>query len=352
MSKPTSTSRPADADPLVSDWVGLHVFYHGDADPLLTGWLRPTVERLRASGAAAGYFFIRYWLEGDHVRVRVRPGPGVRRDTVAGLLEEGIARYLGRHPSAGRAPELPAAVQRAFFLAEYDQSTWDARYGSEGTIPVRANNTWRRVPYEPEYRRYGGPLGVELAEWHFEVSSDVVLGLLGSPRSRRLGVSARLALVLCATFLDDDAAIAGFLAGYRDFWHRGYGLGDDPDAAYGGAYRRMAGRLRPDAAAILAAARGGGPDPGPVLGGWVRHCRLLRERVTELARSGGYESHERDAVVRDASVALRELLPSFVHMTNNRLGITIAEEAYLAHLTRSAVSSPRPDARTSDEETP
>jgi thiopeptide-type bacteriocin biosynthesis protein len=350
VSKQTSISESADARrPAAShDWAGLHVFYRGDGDLLLTGWLRPTVERLRAGGAVASYFFIRYWLEGDHVRVRLRPAPGVRRDDFAALVEEGLARFLERHPSTDRPPVLPESAHRRFFLAEYDQSTWDRLYGVDGTMPLRANNTWRWVPYEPEYGRYGGPLGVELSEWHFEVSSDTVLGLL-SPReparTRRLGMSSQLTLVLCAAFLDDDEAIADFLADYRDFWHRLYGLGGDPGLTYDGAYRRMADRLRPRVAAVLTATRARPPEQGPALSGWVRHCHLLRRRVTALAEAGGYES--RGAVARDPGRALRELLPSFVHMTNNRLGVSIAEEAYLAHLARSALSS-----RTSKEKAP
>lgn len=354
MSKQTSISESTDARrPAAShDWVGLHVFYHGDADPLLTGWLRPTVERLRACGAAASYFFIRYWLEGDHIRVRMRPTPGVRRETLVALMEERIARFLERHPSTDRPPVLPASVHRSFFLAEYDQSTWDRLYGANGTMPLRANNTWRWVPYEPEYGRYGGQLGVELSEWHFEASSDAILGLLsprGPTRSRRLGMSSQLALILCAAFLDDDEAIVDFFTDYRDFWHRGYGLGGDPDLTYEGAYRRMADRLRPRLAAVLTATRTGSPEQGSTLSDWAQHCHLLRQRVTALAQAGGYESRERLVVVSDPGLALRELLPSFVHMTNNRLGISIAEEAYLAHLARSALSSMPSRSRTSNE---
>lgn len=347
MSKQTSISGSTDARPAApDDWVGLHVFYHGDADPLLTGWLRPTVDRLLARGAVAGWFFIRYWTEGDHVRVRMRPAPGVRRETLVALLAEGLARFLDEHPSTGRPRSLSPADQRSFFLAEYDQSTWDRHYGPEGTMPLRANNTWRWVRYEPEYGRYGGRLGVELAEWHFEVSSATVLELLSRhapTRTGRLGMSIQLAIVLCASFVDDDEDIVDFFTEYRDFWRRGYGLGGDPEPAYDGAYGRLADRLRPQVAAVLAATRTESPDQGPALSGWPRHCHLLRRRVTALVRGGGYESHhQREAVVvRDPGRALRELLPSFVHMTNNRLGVSIAEEAYLAHLARAALPSPR-----------
>jgi hypothetical protein len=40
---------------------------------------------------------------------------------------------------------------------------------------------------------------------------------------------------------------------------------------------------------------------------------------------------------RDIDLVLRVLLTSYIHMTDNRMGISIVDEIYLAHVLRRAV---------------
>ena len=44
----------------------------------------------------------------------------------------------------------------------------------------------------------------------------------------------------------------------------------------------------------------------------------------------------------DADVMLGILLSGYIHMTNNRLGVGVTDEAYLAHLLRRAVIDTEP----------
>ena len=54
-------------------WQAVHVFYGASPRPLLVECVRPLVDELTADGLLAGHFFINYWLEGPHVRLRLRP---------------------------------------------------------------------------------------------------------------------------------------------------------------------------------------------------------------------------------------------------------------------------------------
>jgi hypothetical protein len=78
------------------------------------------------------------------------------------------------------------------------------------------------------------------------------------------------------------------------------------------------------------------------LQGWARHCMELRHRITVLAERGELVfaawggTHEESAV--DAATALIMLLPSYLHMTNNRLLVTIRDEAYLSYVLGRALS--------------
>jgi thiopeptide-type bacteriocin biosynthesis protein len=333
MAAPTSSTTSAER----TDWLSLHAFYAADEDRLLVDCVAPLIRSLRERRLIDRYFFIRYWLEGPHVRLRLRPAAGVPAEDLATEAETRMADYLARHPSADPPVRPRPATYRSMFLAEYDQASWDRRYGRDGHMPVRHNNTVRREEYVPEYRRYGGPAGIELAEWHFEASSDLVLRLLAgrSPRRRaRLGLSAQLGLILCLTFLGDGARAARFLDRYRDFWANAYGpAGAHLRRMSRAAYSAHADPLRRRAEQIQATLRSAGADQ-PAPGGWPAHCRLLRQRVAALMAADRLEP----SPGTPAGAMPERLLHSYLHMTNNRLGVGVLEEAYLADLLRAALA--------------
>jgi thiopeptide-type bacteriocin biosynthesis protein len=312
------------------DWLAVHIHYATYPEPLLVDGVGPLVERLRAADLIEGYFFIRYWQEGPHVRLRLRVRPGAR-DEVRQIVESDIGAFLRHRPSLYRLDSnVLQPVYRSLFLSEYSQRRWDELYGPDGPMPIHPTNTLLYAPYEPEYERYGGPDGVELAEWHFEHSSDVVLAQLAATNvhvhSVLLGQSIQLCLAMCYTMLDDDAQIVEFFETYRRFWQRSHGIGSAADdARYERSYARSADAVRDRVAFIRDTVRGG--DPHRLTGvqrAWVAHLRELRERLTA-------------APGLVARYPMPVLLGSYLHMTNNRLGVTIPDEAYVSYVVASAV---------------
>ncbi|MEU1689065.1 thiopeptide-type bacteriocin biosynthesis protein [Micromonospora sp. NPDC005707] len=333
--------------PVEHDWLSVHVFYASNANPMLVEGVRPLVDELRAEGLISRYFFIKYWMEGPHVRLRVLPAPGADPAVVRARVDEAIAAFLRRRPALYEVDSDGLGdLYKQMFLAEYGRERWDEEYGPDGVMPMRANNSWHHIPYEREYGRYGGPAGMELAEWHFEHSSDVVLDLLATTnvhvRPVLLGLSAQLTMMMCAVFLTDDRRIAEFLDEYRRFWEVSYSEpSDDYHASFDNSYRRMDAALRDRLTQIRNGARDHADvRPGGVEGRWSAHCRELRDRVVaatergELVfQRGGAEPTE----VRDLDAALPILLSSYVHMTNNRLGVSILDEIYLSYVLRTAL---------------
>ncbi|MFU8874094.1 lantibiotic dehydratase C-terminal domain-containing protein [Micromonospora sp. SL4-19] len=342
--------------PVEHGWLSVHVFYASNANPMLVEGVRPLVDELRAEGLISRYFFIKYWMEGPHVRLRVLPAPGVDPAVVRARVDGAIAAFLRRRPALYEVDSDGLGdLYKQMYVAEYGRQRWDDEYGSDGVMPMRANNSYHHIPYEREYGRYGGPAGIQLAEWHFEHSSDVVLDLLATTnvhvRPVLLGLSAQLGMMMCAVFLPDDRRIAEFLDEYRRFWEVSYSEpSDDYHASFDTSYRRMDGALRDRLAQIRAAAWGHG-DVGPngVEGRWVAHCRELRARVAGAVERGELVFQRGDGEptpIRDLDVALPILLSSYVHMTNNRLGVSILDEIYLSYLMRAALlDDPAPAGR-------
>jgi hypothetical protein len=358
----------AASDDQPGEWSALHIFYTASPAPLLTECVGPLVEDLRARRLIAGFFFITYWLEGPHVRLRLRPARAADAAEVRAAAEAAITAFLRRRPALYNInKEQFLGMYDQVFQAEYPGQDGSRHLDENGRMRVRANNSFSEEPYEPEYVKYGGPEGVALAEWHFERSSDTVISILRSRnthvRAVTLGVAAQLMVTMVAALLPDDDTAISFLTRYRDYWGTVFGPGtvgavEDFDKTYerigaqtkdhvGPLYLRLRRRQSGDDAGVRL------PD---FLEDWYQHCLQLRAGIGALARAGRLSlrswSGENMDVVDDPGAAALRLVSSYLHMTNNRLHVNFSDEAYLAHVLARALSETlHPEAASADRAT-
>ncbi|MEU6709314.1 lantibiotic dehydratase C-terminal domain-containing protein [Streptomyces wuyuanensis] len=348
---PAPVARPA-ADPAAAgDWQATHVFYAANPRPMLLRCIRPLVAGLEAEGLISGWFFINYWLEGPHVRLRLKPSSARAAAEVRRRTEEAVDAFLTDRPALY---EVDSGFLNDFYNTLFDIEFPGAERGhytdARGRMRLRPNNSRSAEPYEPEYGKYGGPAGVALAEWHFRHSSDLVVDALRTKnlhlRTVLLGTSAQLMMVMSGTFLHGDAELADYLDSYYTFWHRAFpGTGFIGSEEYDRNYAAMAPSLAAHFTRVRAATRDGAPGRLPsFLAGWAEHCAELRARAEKLAGDGDLVFRswdgERDERVTDPATALPLLLSPYMHMTNNRLHVTIRDEAYLAHVLSRALREP------------
>ncbi|GAA1403905.1 thiopeptide-type bacteriocin biosynthesis protein [Catellatospora coxensis] len=323
------------------DWLAVHVFYASNNLPLLVDCMLPLVRQLQQRGLISGWFFIRYWMEGPHIRLRLRPATAAHEAEVRRQVEQEVQTFLRHRPALYHMDEeLLGPLYKQMFLSEYTEQEWEDKYG-DGGMPLRDNNSYAYLPYEPEYDKYAGPVGIEISEWHFERSSDMVMSLLETTnvhmRTVMFGLATQLMTAMTMTMLRDRESAAGFLDSYRDFWETAFQTPDpDRHARFDITYDEMAPRMIRRVGEICAAIDGQTPLTG-FTGRWVAHCVELRERITAAAQAGELVFAARDGsgrveVVTDPQAALRALLFSYVHMTNNRLGVSIVDEVYLSYL--------------------
>ncbi|MCX4847524.1 lantibiotic dehydratase C-terminal domain-containing protein [Streptomyces sp. NBC_00893] len=347
----TATATPA-ATGRAGAWQATHIFYAANPRPMLTQCVRPLVEELEADGLIDGYFFINYWLEGPHVRLRIKPAPGAEAE-VGRRTAAAVDAFLTERPALY---EVDSGFLNDFYNTLFDIEFPGAERGhytdDQGRMRLRPNNSRSAEPYEPEYGKYGGPAGIELAEWHFRHSSDLVIDAFRTKnlhlRTVLLGTSAQLMMVMSAAFLPDRTELADYLDSYYEFWHKAFpGTGFIGSEEYGRNYAAMAPGLAARFTRIRAATaeegEGAARLPG-FLAGWAEHCAELRERAVALSRDGDLVFRswdgERDEVVTDPAAALPLLLSPYMHMTNNRLHVTIRDEAYLSHVLGRALREP------------
>jgi hypothetical protein len=337
------TAEILEPDAAEGQWQAVYVFYAGPPRPFLLRCVEPLVEELGSRDLIKDYFFINYWLQGQHVRLRLKPASQAAVPELRERAETSIAAFLASKPSLyeGR-PEAAMKVYGRMLEREIPEAERAQYLEADGQPRLRPNNSFSWERYEPEYGKYGGPAGIELAEWHFRYSSDLALTAARQVNLHLhtvlLGFSAQLMMVMVATFLPDIADQVEYLGRSHEFWERMAPPNKDQGAPDRYAYPpERAVRVGRRFAEIRAAIAARELDRLPEFERrWAVHCAELRRRVAGLAEAGDLvfsgPGGQGDRVVTDPVTALKLLMTSYAHMTNNRLSVTISHEAYLYHL--------------------
>jgi hypothetical protein len=327
---------------MTNDWVALHVFYASDANPILVEAVRPLVAELRRDELIEHWFFIKYWMEGPHLRVRFKPARPELREEVTRRATAALEAFLARRPALYDTDvDGLGDIYKKMYIAEYGEERFTAEYGVDGVMPLRPNNSIVLMPYEQEFDRYGGPVGMRLGEWHFEASSDLVAKLLASSNTHvrpvLLGLATQLSLLTAYTFLETDEAVRRFFQRYRSFWETSY---QEPSDDYHGSFDKSFELTRAsltDRIDRIRTISAGATDQqlSGIERTWLTHCRALRDQVNAEAdqlvfpsRTGGSGRES----IADPEARATVLLSSYIHMTNNRFGVAILDEIYLSYL--------------------
>jgi thiopeptide-type bacteriocin biosynthesis protein len=278
-------------------WLTAYLFFEGHvygetADRVIREVVAPLARVCRPD--AVRWFFLRYAEETSHVRLRFfAPGP---------VLEETIW------------PRIAAAA-------------------SSSELVVRAT----RELYEPEVERYGGPWGLALAEELFHRQSETALAFLEKippgTRPQRLGKGLLAMLVLLFLYRRERRAAAelarSYGTDYLKVWARNAEEQEHWLRTFQEAFDRQADRLADYVESAWEALESGG-DLTPELDAYRRDMEDVAHRLRELFDQGRLHLDARTAADWDACVAW--IVPSYIHMMSNRLGVSIQEESYLSVL--------------------
>ena len=237
---------------------------------MLAEIVAPFVERVRASGAADRWFFIRYADPDWHLRLRVHRSAA------------------GRH--------LLDQLQAALAPAVADGRIWKVQLDT----------------YEREVERYGGPDGIEFAEQIFHIDSEAVLEILDMLEEGDEGMDERWRLTLRGidAMLDDFGldlnAKRGFLELQRRELARELHADTSVNRELGGRFRRESRQLE----LLLDPAHDDDSPLAPGLDAYRRRSRSLAPVVLAL-KSADHAGR--------LTRPLAAIVPSFIHMHANRL---------------------------------
>ncbi len=129
-----------------TSWLSIHLFYE-DLNLILINGVFPFIDKMRQEKKINQYFFIRYSEGGSHVRLRLKTN---EKQTVKADCQAYFSLFFKQNAS-----------QRSFHLPHY-----------------YPNNSLQFIDYEPELERYGGSEKIGIAEEYFQFSSEIIQSLM------------------------------------------------------------------------------------------------------------------------------------------------------------------------------
>jgi len=315
-------------------WLAGYLYYSGDQETFLTQAVAPFVHTVLAHGWARQGFFIRYGERGPHIRLRLQGQSDTLERTVKPQFTSAFQDYYACYPSRR---EEPAWVQEL-----PPEQRW---------FP---NNTVQFAVYEPEIARYGGPVGMRIAEQQFHASSCAVLALLHESEvwsyDRALGAAIQLHLTFAAAVGMDLHETAQFYTGVSQHWcdyavPSVTDLSDQARAQRQAKIRRVFARqfaqqqatLVPYHEVLWKALATGTVFAQDWLNRWHHDmlqvgCALRAAQAQQQLRLPPWWQPNAALSTPAARQQLWPIFESYVHMTNNRLGILNRDEAYVGYL--------------------
>ncbi|HEU5227272.1 MAG TPA: thiopeptide-type bacteriocin biosynthesis protein [Ktedonobacteraceae bacterium] len=320
------------------DWISAHLFYHQDLRVVLTDCVRPLIDTLRAEESIKRFFFIRYWQGGPHIRLRLLPTNQTGRERIQQKLEQHVSKFLTAYPAMQQMQE-EEYRQAAVHFSRFE-------YGQPDDTPLYPNNSLQYIPYVPEYHRYGGRAAMPIVERHFMESSEVVLDLLGQTmtHNQRTGLALSMMLSGLSQYTDEPNELAKLFESYFRWSRPVFG---DRQAAYteqfGMQYQKQDQRLQKLVVQVLSPQGNDRNQENSLLSAWARSLSTLKQALCQqaLQTDAPHRRLKEHAPLFSEThpQSLPGILLSCLHMHNNRLGISLFDEAYLAFLLYKSLSA-------------
>jgi thiopeptide-type bacteriocin biosynthesis protein len=299
------------------DWISLYIYYHEEPTPLLVRCLKPLVASLKEQKQISASFFVRYWEGGPHVRFRVLPMPSTPASQLRDHLQERIRAYLHLNPSRASIDPERYATATAYF------SSFER--GQVQQFALQPNNTVLEVAYVPEYDAYGGERSMRVAEQQFSDSSEVALALLEQEvtSEQRIGRALLMMLGGLRRFSADPRELSSWFAVYHRNWMPA--LQPDPET-FARVFQTRFQRQRERLVRLV----------DDVLSPTASADRWLEVWQASLDRLHAHLASQEPITSRDDQLLIGL---NCLHMHNNRMGISLPEEAYLTYLVHHALEA-------------
>lgn len=295
-------------------WISAYIFHQLSFEQLIAECLYPLLESMRHDDRINNCFFIRYWEGGTHLRLRIQLKNGNLRTELEALIQQEFKSYFGQMKQKAKKSRLDF------------------------------------VPYLPEYQRYGGQAFIEPAERHFGHSSKVIAKLIRENYSQwdyslALGFALQMNIVFAKAFFDNAHLASSFFKHFFQNWLP-YSIKQDTagrftqeevirvtqffQASYQQQKTRILQLIQITQSQSLVSLECRPEE-------WHSACLELRSNLQQMRKlidlsAPPWFVYQPNSKIDHSTQMTWSVYESYIHMTHNRLGIYLRDEAFLAYL--------------------
>lgn len=287
-------------------WLSVHLFYT-KFDFLLINGIKPFIDDLKRQKKIESYFFIRYWENGPHIRLRLKISLH-NKERIKTEINDYFSEFFITYPS-------------------------ERSYNPANNFP---NNSVQYIEYIPEIDRYGGEYAILEAEKHFEQSSNAVLELMAEG-SWSFNIAQAKVLQLHILFLEainisqqNKNLMLDRMAKspWRNRAQKIVGEIDMIDNVLERQYNKNKNALKNMFLQLKELTNSENEMINyPILNQFYKDIKKTDQKLNELARSKKIEF-----TVSDSELQRINLYPSYLHMLNNRMGLKNHDEIYMSFI--------------------
>jgi len=277
-------------------WLAVYLFYPGDLDLMLSRLVTPFIQDFFPEPAQDNYyFFIRYWENGSHIRLRMNADPAMHK-ILSKELKERANSFFFQYPDLSEASSLN---KKNLFVNHYIRFT----------------------AYEPETERYGDQRSLPWAEVHFFKSSAFILNWINTkkPGASVLIQALQLHLILLFALRNEIPRLIHICTFFIEGWlPRLYQQQEDAAGQKTQWFKEFEISFSRNKEFILPASKDFWDDlAAGTANENVQELLNVNIQLLQNYQSAGFEE-----------IKLTGIITSMLHMNNNRLGISNYEEAY------------------------
>ncbi len=322
-------------------WLSAYLFYSEPWEKFLIEAVHPFVENIFKEGLSEQFFFIRYWERGPHIRLRFKGQPDLLENVLRPKLKSYFRDYFNRYPTVRKDPDWVKNLPEG--------QKW---------FP---NNSIQLIAYEPEIIRYGGSVGLLIAEKQFEISSRCVLAVIRESSAwdyeRALGAAIQMHLSFAHSMGMTLQETVRFYSYISEGWllnavgHENSQSFKELDKkkeivlnAFIESFDKQKAKLASFHKTLWNALDNRCEFEQEWLNTWhkgisqiaaeLRRAQLNQQLILEKSKLSNPSNIDPKDII-----AFSQILESYVHMTNNRLGIMNHDEAYLGFLITQSLLS-------------
>jgi thiopeptide-type bacteriocin biosynthesis protein len=270
-------------------WLSVHLFYDDSLDFLLINGIQPFINEHKKS--LSNWFFIRYTEGGQHIRLRLK-------------IDEN------------------QAINMRSIIKEYFNDFLQ-KFSSIDKVKNSKNNFNSRLEfpkYEPEMERYGGEIGLKISEQFFQYASEFVLEYLdeNSDYENKLLIATLMNYNLGLVYFEDKNELEHFFEKIAADWlNFNFQYLELPKQQIIQQIKAIKADTKPILQPLLKEYfinnKTGMEDD---FSDWRKQNLEIKQQLLKLKRTK----------------PISKILESYIHMNNNRFGISNFDESLVSEL--------------------